>query len=139
MESLRNSAHADLVARVAARLHECLFPGAHLVLGLSGGMDSVSLLHILAELSGTLRFSLRAVHINHGISPNAADWANFCQHLCARLGIPVAVEKVDISGYRHLGPEGAARAARWTALRRHEADFLPVSYTHLTLPTKRLV
>src|ERR1019366_6672623 len=101
MESSRNSPPADLVAHVAAQLRESLFPGAHLVLGLSGGMDSVSLLHILAELSVPLRFSLRAVHINHGISPNAADWARFCQQLCARLGTPLAVEEVDISRYRH--------------------------------------
>ncbi len=124
MESSRNSPRADLVAHVAAQLREFLFPGAHLVLGLSGGIDSVSLLHILAELSVPLRFSVRAVHINHGISPNAADWANFCRQLCEQLGIPVAVEKVDISAFRHLGPEGAARAARWSALRRHQADFL---------------
>ncbi|OGT85142.1 MAG: tRNA lysidine(34) synthetase TilS [Gammaproteobacteria bacterium RIFCSPLOWO2_02_FULL_61_13] len=124
MESSRNSPPADLVAHVAAQLRESIFPGAHLVLGLSGGMDSVSLLHILAELSGPLRFSLRAVHINHGISPRAADWARFCQRLCAQLGTPLAVEAVDISSFRHLGPEAAARAARWSALRRHQADFL---------------
>ena len=124
MENSRNSLHTDLVAHVAAQLKESLFPGAHLVLGLSGGMDSVSLLHILAELSLIQRFSLRAVHINHGISPNAADWARFCQHLCAKLGTPLAVEKVDVTRYRHLGPEAAARAARWSALCRHEADFL---------------
>jgi len=124
MESSRNSPPADLVARVAAQLRDFIFPGAHLVLGLSGGMDSVCLLHILAELSAPLRFSLRAVHINHGISPSATDWARFCQRLCAQLGTPLAVEAVDVSSFRHLGPEAAARAARWSALRRHQADFL---------------
>ena len=109
MENTRKPQSADPVARVAAHLREFLFPGAHVVLGLSGGMDSVCLLHILAELAAQLRFSLRAVHVNHGISSNAGDWATFCETLCRRLGIPLAVENVDVTPYRHLGPEAAAR------------------------------
>ncbi len=124
MENSRISQSADLAGHVAARLREHSFPGAHYVLGLSGGLDSVCLLQILAELAGSMRFSLRAVHINHGLSPNAGDWAEFCRQLCLRLGIPLAVDAVDVSPYRHLGPEAAAREARWQALRRHSADFL---------------
>ncbi len=127
MENTRKPQSADPVARVAAHLREYLFPGAHVVLGLSGGMDSVCLLHILAELAAQLRFSLRAVHVNHGISSNAGDWATFCEALCRRLGIPLAVESVDVAPYRHLGPEAAARAARWSALLSHDAEFLALA------------
>ena len=63
--------------RVAAVLAPEIFPGAYLALGLSGGLDSVALLSILLELAPALKFSLRAVHVNHGISPNAARWAEF--------------------------------------------------------------
>lgn len=124
MENSRKPLSADLLAHVAARLQEHLFPGANLVLGLSGGMDSVCLLHVLAELAGSKRFSLRAVHVNHGISPNSAEWARFCQGICLRLGIPLAIENVEVSAYRHLGPEAAARAVRWAALQAHDSDFL---------------
>ena len=101
-----------------------IFPGAHLALGLSGGLDSVALLSILLELAPALGFSLRAVHVNHGISPNAARWAEFCGALCARLGVPLQLETVDISAHRHLGLEGAARRSRHEVFARVDADFV---------------
>src|SRR5205814_6009691 len=78
MGSSRNSSSSELPGRVAAVLAPEIFPGAYLALGLSGGLDSVTLLSILLGLAPALRFSLRAVHVNHGISPNAARWAEFC-------------------------------------------------------------
>ena len=110
--------------RVAAALVPRIFPGAHLALGLSGGLDSVALLSILLELAPALKFSLRAVHVNHGISPYAARWAEFCGALCARLGIPLQLETVDISAHRHLGLEGAARRSRHEVFARVDADFV---------------
>ena len=101
-----------------------IFPGAHLALGLSGGLDSVALLSILLELAPALGFSLRAVHVNHGISANAARWAEFCGGLCARLQVPLQLETVDISAHRHLGLEGAARRSRHEVFARVDADFV---------------
>ena len=101
-----------------------IFPGAHLALGLSGGLDSVALLSILLELAPALGFSLRAVHVNHGISPNAARWSEFCGALCARLGVPLQSETVDISAHRQLGLEGAARRSRHEVFARVDADFV---------------
>jgi tRNA(Ile)-lysidine synthase len=124
MENSRKPQSDNLVAHVAAQLREALFPGANLLLGLSGGMDSICLLHVLAELAAPHRFSLRAVHVNHGISANSDQWAGFCRNVCNRLGVPLAVENVDVSIYRHLGPEAAARAVRWAALQTHDFDFL---------------
>ena len=71
-----------------------------------------------------MRFSLRAVHVNHGISPNAERWAHFCTEQCRKLRIPLQVETVDISPYRSLGLEGAARRARHEVFARVEADFV---------------
>src|SRR5882762_9318566 len=124
MGSSRNSSSGELPARVAAVLAPRIFPGAHLALGLSGGLDSVALLSILLELAPALKFSLRAVHVNHGISPNAAHWAEFCGGLCARLAVPLQVESVDISPHRGLGLEGAARRSRHEAFARMDADFV---------------
>jgi len=87
-------------------------------------VDSVVLLAVLAELAPASSFSLRAVHVNHGISPNAGRWAAFCSDLCARLAIPLQVEAVDIAPFRALGLEAAARKARYEAFSRIEANFL---------------
>jgi tRNA(Ile)-lysidine synthase len=133
MESSRNAssnkpasraAGASLPARVAEQIRAVLSPGVQLLLGLSGGIDSVALLAILRELAPAARFSLRALHVNHGISPNAGQWAQFCAALCERLHVPLAIETVRIGSLRHLGLEAAARAARYAAFNRHAADFL---------------
>jgi len=71
-----------------------------------------------------MRFSLRAVHVNHGISPNAGRWAEFCIELCARRGVPLEVAPVDIGPYRGLGLEGAARKARYEVFSHVDADFV---------------
>ena len=127
MENTRKLRSAEIPAHVASQLRGALFPGANVVLGLSGGLDSVCLLHVLAELAMPLRFSLRAVHVNHGISQHAAQWTDFCRGLCLRLGVSLSIEMVNVGAYRGLGPEGAARAARWSALRLHQADFLALA------------
>src|SRR5258708_25606334 len=124
MGSSRNSSSSELPQRAAAVLAPAIFPGAHLALGLSGGVDSVALLSVLLELAPALKVSLRAVHVNHGISPNAARWAEFCTGLCARFGIALQPETVDIGPYRHLGLEGAPRPARYREFARCDADVL---------------
>src|SRR6267378_5575563 len=96
MGSSRNSSSGELPERAAAVLAPAIFPGAHLAMGLSGGVDSVALLSALIELAPAMRFSLRAVHLNHGISPNAARWAEFCARLCAGFRIPLQLETVDM-------------------------------------------
>jgi tRNA(Ile)-lysidine synthase len=87
-------------------------------------MDSVALLSALAGLAPSMRFSLRAVHVNHGISPNAERWVGFCTESCARLGVPLQVEAVDTSPYRELGLEAAARKARYEVYSRVDGDFV---------------
>src|SRR5258706_7410101 len=103
MGSSRNSSSGELPGRVAAVLAPRIFPGAHLALGLSGGLDSVALLSILLELAPALKFSLRAVHVNHGISPNAARWAEFCGGVCARVAGSLPVGFLGIRSHRRLG------------------------------------
>ena len=50
-----------------------------ILLGLSGGLDSSVLLHLLANMQTQLDFKLKAIHVHHGISPYANDWLNFCK------------------------------------------------------------
>jgi tRNA(Ile)-lysidine synthase len=132
MENSRKSRSSDAAAglpgRVADDISPFVSPGSTLLLGLSGGVDSVSLLSVLAGIAGPMRFSLRAVHVNHGISPNAGSWAQFCAELCDSMQVPLAVEAVDVAAFRELGREGAARAARYEAFARHAADFLVLAH-----------
>src|SRR3990172_684725 len=128
MASSGNSSSSSLADGVAAALQPVVNPGSHLVVGLSGGMDSVTLLAILADLAGVFRFSLRALHINHGISPNAPVWAQFCRDLCRGLNVRLQVERVRVDDYRSLGVEGAARRARYAVYAREEADFILLAH-----------
>jgi tRNA(Ile)-lysidine synthase len=124
MGSSGNSSPGDLPGRVAPEIAAAIFPGAHLALGLSGGIDSAALLSVLIEIAPSLQFSLRAVHVHHGISPNAGRWAEFCAELCGKSKTPLQLESVDITAYRDLGLEGAARRARYEAFARVDADFI---------------
>ncbi|PZP64643.1 MAG: tRNA(Ile)-lysidine synthetase, partial [Azospira oryzae] len=72
-------------ARAALARHAA--PGSRLALGLSGGLDSVVLLDILCTLAGPLRFHLSAIHVHHGLSPRADEWAQFCAELCRARGV----------------------------------------------------
>lgn len=64
--------------------------------GLSGGLDSVVLLHLLHRMREFRRFDLRAVHVHHGLSTNADSWAKFCQDYCQRLNVALRVYRVNV-------------------------------------------
>lgn len=121
---LKQSSFDSLEAAVGAALEPLLFLRARLVLGLSGGLDSVVLLEVLRRLARPLGFKLACVHINHGISPNASRWAAFCARKCKRLDIPLTVHEVDVAPYRAEGLEAAARRARYQVYARQDADFI---------------
>lgn len=86
--------------------------------GFSGGLDSTVLLHALAQLD--LPVQLRALHINHQISPNADTWQNQCADFCARYAIPFHAEKVRVEN-TGKGIEDAARAARYGVFEKNLA------------------
>jgi tRNA(Ile)-lysidine synthase len=115
----------DLAGRVAAQVAACIKPAAHIVVGLSGGVDSVALLDSLQRCAGRLRFELSALHVNHQLSPNAARWTSFCRGLCRARGIPFHAVKVEVRGG---GGEAAARAARYGAFARHECDAIALAH-----------
>jgi tRNA(Ile)-lysidine synthase len=99
-----------------------------LVVAFSGGLDSCVLLHLLANLRKTLPFQLSAHHVNHGLSPNADTWANFCAEFCKKLKVPLTISKVKVEQNSGLGLEAAAREARYSALAGTDADFLCLAH-----------
>lgn len=108
-----------------------------LCVALSGGRDSVVLLDSLqrlqqvglADLAAAVpAFELSALHINHGLSANADDWARFCADFCAQRG--VALQVVDLAPILAAGEglEAAARARRYAAFAGTAADWLALAH-----------
>lgn len=116
----------DLRARVAGSLAGIVRGGDRLVVGLSGGVDSVVLLDVLARLTRKMRFAISAIHVNHQLSPNAPRWARFCRALCRARDVPLRVVKVTVARGNSL--EGAARAARHEVFRKLHADYVVLAH-----------
>lgn len=106
----------DPVARVASRWRQLPPPARHVRVGLSGGLDSTVLLHLLAGLRDSLGLSLTAAHVRHGLVPGAEAWADVCGRLCAALDVPFSVCDVQVDRHHPGGLEAAAREARRAAL-----------------------
>lgn len=96
--------------------------GKRLAVALSGGIDSVSLLHFLKA-----KGPVSAIHVHHGLSPNADAWAAFCRQLCKRLGVPLKIKKVKVVK-RNRGLEAAAREARYEAFAKVTADCIALAH-----------
>ena len=97
--------------------------GKRVAVGLSGGIDSVVLLHLLHGLAPRFGYRLSATHVNHGLSPNAADWQKFCSSFCLGLGIPFKAMRVTVKR-QGRGLEAAAREARRAAMLKLKVDFV---------------
>lgn len=119
---------ADFVSRVAADLAPLLPDHRRLLLGLSGGVDSVVLLHLLHRLAPCHDWQLSALHVHHGMSPHADAWAEFCAALCEDLKIPLIINRVDIAPLRSHGLEAAARQLRHAAFAAQSADFVVLAH-----------
>src|SRR5208283_1788956 len=94
--SRKSPKNSDLPIRVFSLLQRYLKRGDRVVVALSGGVDSVVLCDLLRRYCRRRRCELRALHINHQISPNAAQWARFCRALCRKWKIPLTVVKVTV-------------------------------------------
>ena len=108
------------VRNTIAQFH--MFPEkAHIVVGLSGGADSVALLHVLCSLKEEFGWSMTAVHIHHGLRGKEADGdAAFAEEFCAKLGVPCLVRRYDVKAEakaRKLGEEETGRLLRYAAFR----------------------
>ncbi|MGQ9793367.1 MAG: tRNA lysidine(34) synthetase TilS [Anaerolineae bacterium] len=114
----------NLVERVknAIEHYKMWQPGQTVIVGVSGGPDSLCLLHILLRLSSVLSFKIHVGHLDHGIrgAESEAD-AAFVEQIAQRWGLPVNIERADVPALaRHyrLALEEAARCARYTFLGR---------------------
>ena len=115
-----------LQTHVINKLQASYAADASIKLALSGGLDSVVLLHLLVTC--THSFQLSAVHVHHGLSAFADSWADFCCTLCHKHNIPVDVIKVKVAPDSGLGVEAAARVLRYEALLRGDFDVLVTAH-----------
>lgn len=122
-----NNSVQQLLAKIDAALNKQAH-SRHFLLGLSGGLDSVVLLHAMTRLrerSGS-SLQLRAAHINHQLQEQSATWAQHCATLCESLAVEFSSIEVTINA--SAGIENAARQARYyefeAALREDEVLLL---------------
>jgi tRNA(Ile)-lysidine synthase len=127
MASSRKRRSSDPLAEAARVLGNLDIAGRTLCVGLSGGVDSVVLLQLLLSLKPRLGYVLSAIHVNHGLSPHAAQWEAFCAKLCKRWKVPLVIERVRVAKTRR-GLEAEARNRRYGVFAAHAGDFLLLAH-----------
>src|SRR5512142_2869805 len=112
----------DLRERVRRAIVErgLIAPGERLVVGVSGGPDSLALLSLLHALASDLGISLCVAHLDHGLRGQYSEAdAEFVRGIAMQWGLPVTVERRDVAGFakkHHLSLEEAGRAVRYRFL-----------------------
>jgi tRNA(Ile)-lysidine synthase len=129
----------ELRARVLRTIeaHAMLARGRRALVALSGGSDSVALLHVLRELESEGQLALAGVaHFNHTLRAAADQDEAFCRNLAAKLGLPFEAGRGDVRALARAerrSLEDAARRARYafleTAAERLKADVVAVGHT----------
>ncbi len=113
-----------LIAKVreTIKTYGMLSPGDRVLVAVSGGPDSVCLLHVLRELAGEYSLSLHIAHLDHMFrGKESAEEALFVADLARRLDIPADIESFDVPAYcrdRGLSAQEGARSARYAFLSR---------------------
>src|SRR5947207_10262825 len=125
MANSRKSSSAESAVRAFLRAHD--LRGKRVAVGLSGGVDSVVLLHLLHSLASEFGFRVSAIHVHHGLSPNADAWARFCRSVCRCWKVPIAVRRVRVTR-NGSGLEAAARTARYRCYRALHADAIALGH-----------
>ncbi|MCH7575198.1 MAG: tRNA lysidine(34) synthetase TilS [Candidatus Marinimicrobia bacterium] len=90
----------------------------HIVLALSGGLDSVCLAHLLADLRKSQKFDLSLAHVNHHLRADSDVDEAFCTALAARLQLPLSVTHLDPRARGQASVEAWARDQRYAALEK---------------------
>ena len=100
--------------------HRLLVPNDTVVLGVSGGPDSLCMFHVLRQLAEEYDVKLHVAHLNHGIrGQEADDDADFVSELCESYDVPCTVERVDVPALASqwgMALEEAARQIRYVFL-----------------------
>ncbi|MBI4746560.1 MAG: tRNA lysidine(34) synthetase TilS [Deltaproteobacteria bacterium] len=96
--------------------YNMLCNGETVLVGVSGGPDSMALLYLLMDIRNEYGITLKAAHLNHGFRKEAADEAEFVRKTAALLGLPVIIRSIDVPAIKEtdgLSAQEAARKARY--------------------------
>ena len=111
MKNLESSNLIDILSDVVE-----VNGGTAFLVAYSGGVDSSVLLHMLHSAKSNYRFSLTALHIDHGIHPQSGSWLEHCSEFCHSLGIKFKSTQLSLSQQFEKISEGDARIARYAWL-----------------------
>lgn len=99
--------------------YSMLYGGEKIIIGLSGGPDSVCLLYILNAFRERLKLNLAALYIDHGLRPEETPIEiEFCRKLCEELNVPFMTKSIDVQAYANtykINKQEAARQLRYHA------------------------
>ncbi|HKZ70341.1 MAG TPA: tRNA lysidine(34) synthetase TilS, partial [Anaerolineales bacterium] len=107
--------------RAFIQKHGLLTPGQTLAIGVSGGPDSLALLHLLIRLRPEYDLDLRAAHLHHGLRLEADGDAEFVAQISEQWDVPCIVDRVDVAALaraNRLSIEEAGRQARYAFFAR---------------------
>jgi tRNA(Ile)-lysidine synthase len=125
MASSRRSSRrdaGDVATAIATSLDGLGEPRGPYAVALSGGRDSVALLDAVVDATRERRRAVVALHVHHGLSPNADAWSAHCAALCATYAIPFVERRVTVPRASRASIEASARAVRYDALAAAAAD-----------------
>lgn len=115
--------------------HGLITPGDRVLLALSGGSDSISLLHILNDLRDKFDFELFACHLNHSIRTEADSDERFVREICAKLRVECFVKKADVKAIakaEKISEELAGRNERYAffeeIMEKHNIDIVATAH-----------
>ncbi len=101
--------------------HDLLPMGAGVIVGVSGGPDSMALLRVLHEWAAPFRWRLRVAHLDHALRRNSVVDARFVRAAAGRMGLPFVAARTAVETLarrRKISPEEAGRLARYSFLVR---------------------
>lgn len=128
----------ELVERVnrTVAAHRLIRPGDTLVVAVSGGVDSLTLLHVLNALRPAWKLALHVAHLDHGLRPDSSADAEHVRRLTERFKLPATIERRDVGaacGRAGWSLEDGARRVRYEFLletaRRCDAAAIALAHT----------
>jgi tRNA(Ile)-lysidine synthase len=128
----------DLVHRIlsAIRKYRMLSGGETILIGFSGGPDSVCLVHILNRLRDSLKLDLHAIYIDHRLRPGETEKEiSFCRDFCHALSVPFMTKSIEVKTYaaeEKLNKQEAARLLRYRIFEEtvHEVNAHKIALGH---------
>ncbi|MCD6449587.1 MAG: tRNA lysidine(34) synthetase TilS [Thermotogaceae bacterium] len=111
---------------------ELIHSGEKVILAISGGMDSMVMLHMLKILSKKICFDIHVAHLDHGIRKNSERDANFVKRICKEWNLKCTIERRNVNRKKGESLEEAARKVRYSYLRevKSKVDAKKIATAH---------